>query len=266
EVRGRVLDPDGQPVPGARLVFVYSPVEKGPEKVWATSSPDGRFRFTVGKSFQDPLLENPWDHTFVVAVAEGYGFAWARVRPDRRGGLTLRLVRDDLPIQGRVLDLEGQPVAGATVRLEPDLFVPTRGDLADWLKALEADKRDADLTGLRSPAFATLFPPVQTGAEGRFQIKGIGRERVVCLRVEGPTIATQQVRARPRPAATTRSAPQGAPFTFLVVPTRPVVGVVRDKDTGKPLAGVTVRSHDWNSLVRTTTDKDGRYRLLGLPK
>jgi Carboxypeptidase regulatory-like domain len=67
-----------------------------------------------------------------------------------------------------------------------------------------------------------------------------------------------------RPAATTRSAPPGAPFDLLVVPTKPVVGVVRDKDTGKPLAGVTVRSHD--GLVRTTTDKDGRYRLVGLPK
>jgi RNA polymerase sigma factor (sigma-70 family) len=266
EVRGRVLDPDGQPVTGAKLVFVYGLVEQAPEKVRATSSPDGRFHFTVGKSFQDPLLENPWDHTFVVAVAEGYGFAWARVRPDTPGELTLRLVKDDLPIQGRVIDLQGKPVAGATVRIEPDLFVPPRGDLAEWLKALQANKRDADLTGLHSTAFATLFPPVQTGADGRFQIKGIGRERVVCLRAEGPTIATQQVRAMTRPPATTRSAPQGAPFDLLVMPTRPVVGVVRDKDTGKPLAGVTVRSHDWLGLVRTTTDKDGRYRLVGLPK
>src|SRR5262249_29961642 len=179
-----------------------------------------------------------WDHTFVVAVAEGYGFAWARVRPDKPGELTLRLVRDDLPIQGRVIDLQGKPVAGATVRIEPELFVPARGDLAAWLAALEANKPDADLIGLHSPAFATLFPPVQTGADGRFRIKGIGRERVVCLRVEGPTIATRQVRAMTRPPATTRSAPPGAPFTLLAVPTRPVVGLVRDKDTGKPLAGV----------------------------
>jgi len=56
------------------------------------------------------------------------------------------------------------------------------------------------------------------------------------------------------------------------MPTKPVVGVVRDKDTGKPLAGVRVRSHriagaiDLNGLVRTTTDKEGRYRLIGLPK
>jgi RNA polymerase sigma factor (sigma-70 family) len=270
EVRGRVLDPDGQPVAAARLWFVYATVDKAPEKGWATSSPDGRFHFTVERSVQDPVLENPWDHTFVLAAAEGYGLAWARVRSDKPGELTLRLVKDDLPIQGRVIDLQGKPVAGATVRIDLGVFVPTKGDLTEWLKALEANQRDLgnmdwnDFTSLNSAAFATLFPPVQTGADGRFQIKGIGRERVVGLRVEGPTIATQQVRAMTRPPATTRSAPQGAPSDLLVMPTRPVVGVVRDKDTGRPLAGVTVRSLD--GLVHTTTDKDGRYRLVGLPK
>ena len=54
--------------------------------------------------------------------------------------------------------------------------------------------------------------------------------------------------------------------------TRPVVGVVRDKDSGEPLAGVIVQSYlfggadDYNGTVRTATDKEGRYRLVGLPK
>jgi protocatechuate 3,4-dioxygenase beta subunit len=273
QVSGRVLDPAGRPVTGARLVFVYPSPEQAPERVRATSTADGGFRFSLPRDIDEEAWSgNPWDHTYVVAVAEGYGFAWARVRPDRPGELTLRLVKDDLPIQGRVIDLQGKPVAGATVRINPDLFVSTTGDLGDWLKALAANKQDADLTGFHSAAFATLFPPVQTGADGRFQIKGIGRERVVCLRVEGPTIATQEFRAMTRPAATIKSAPQGAPSDLLVMPTRPIVGVVRDKDTGKPLAGVRVRSHqiagvtDWNGLLRTTTDKDGRYCLVGLPK
>src|SRR5262249_26271621 len=160
------------------------------------------------------------------------------------------------------------------VRIDHELFVPTKGDLADWLEALGAHKRDpghmdkADFTDLSSAALATLFPPVKTGADGRFQIKGIGSERVVSLRVEEPTIATQQVKAMTRPAARTRLAPHGAPFDLLALPTKPVVGVVRDKDSGKPLAGVTVRSHrivgasDLNGLVRTTTDREGRYRLV----
>src|SRR5581483_8201764 len=68
----------------------------------------------------------------------------------------------------------------------------------------------------------------------------------------------------------------GANFEILTQPTKPVVGVVRDRDTGKPLAGVTITPNkitnpfgimNYNSwLIRTTTDKDGRYRLVGLPK
>jgi RNA polymerase sigma factor (sigma-70 family) len=258
EVRGRVLDPDGKPVPGAKLVFVYASAEKAPAKIWATSAAGGGFQFSVARSIEDAAWDgNAWDQTYVVAAAEGHGFAWARVRPGASGDLTLRLVKDDEPIRGRVLDLEGKPVVGATVRIEDELLVPAGG---------------ADLTSLHSAAFATLFPAVKTGADGRFQVPGVGRERVAALRVEGPTIATQQVKAVARPAGKAVAQPRGVPFDLLAVPTRPVVGVVRDKETGKPLAGVVVRSYkvggaeDFNGLVRTTTDKDGRYRLVGLPK
>ena len=56
-------------------------------------------------------------------------------------------------------------------------------------------------------------------------------------------------------------------------PTKPIVGVVRDKDTKKPLAGITIRSDKLpgspfrgEDIVQTTTDAEGRYRLTGMPK
>src|SRR5207248_11498297 len=67
----------------------------------------------------------------------------------------------------------------------------------------------------------------------------------------------------------------GAGFRHAAAPTKPIVGVVRDKDTKKPLAGVTIRSHALTispssyrefDLVRTTTDAQGRYRLTGMPQ
>jgi RNA polymerase sigma factor (sigma-70 family) len=259
EVRGRVLDPDGKPVTGARLVFVYASTERAPDKIWATSAADGVFQFSVARSIEDAAwYGNAWDQTYVVAAAEGHGLACAHVRPETAGDLTLRLVKDDEPLRGRVLDLEGKPVVGATVRIDDELMVP-------------ADK-GTDRTSLHSAAFATLFPPVKTGADGRFQINGIGRERAATLRVEGPTIATQRVQAMTRPADKAGAGPRGVPVGLVAVPTRPVVGTITDKETGKPLAGVVVRSYaiggaeDFNGLVRTTTDKDGHYRLLGLPK
>jgi len=59
-------------------------------------------------------------------------------------------------------------------------------------------------------------------------------------------------------------------FRLAAAPTKPIVGVVRDRDTKKPLAGVTIQSHAIGmvgfDIARTTTDAEGRYRLAGLPK
>jgi hypothetical protein len=64
-----------------------------------------------------------------------------------------------------------------------------------------------------------------------------------------------------------------ASFRHPAAPTRPVVGIVRDKDTSKPLAGVTVQCYQLANyplfgidIIRTRTDEQARYRLTGLPK
>jgi hypothetical protein len=65
----------------------------------------------------------------------------------------------------------------------------------------------------------------------------------------------------------------GTTFTHAAAPTKPVIGVVKDKDTGKPLPGVRIASdrtaefpvNGFNG-IETTTDDQGRYRLNGLPK
>ena len=64
----------------------------------------------------------------------------------------------------------------------------------------------------------------------------------------------------------------GARFDHVAAPTRPIVGTVRDKDTGAPIPGVQITGmpNIPNSLIPTpgveaTTDAQGRYRLDGLP-
>jgi RNA polymerase sigma factor (sigma-70 family) len=302
-VSGRVLNPDGKPVKGARLIFVHDALSgRVPQKVWATSAADGGFRFTLHKTPVDDFgWESPREHACVMAAAQGYGFAVARLGQAEAAALTLRLVKDDLPVRGRVLNLEGKPVAGVRVRindLEPlnaaPLYTPKEGDLTAWLTALKANQQDpwdlerTHLTELYSPAFDLLFRPVTTGADGRFQLRGLGRERLAHLRLEGPTIATEVVNVMTRPGKAirrplSRRYPKGQTITYygaaleiVATPTKPVVGVVRDRDTGKPLAGVTVEPNkitnpfqiaNYNAgLIRTTTDKEGRYRLVGLPK
>jgi hypothetical protein len=238
----------------------------------------------------------------VMAAAEGYGFAVARLsKPEAASGLTLRLVKDDVPIRGRVLSLEGKAIAGVRVGVndfEPlnqaPLYAPKKGDLTAWLAAAKAPNKDAwelernYFTELYCRAPDLFFPPVKTDQDGRFVMRGIGRERLVHLRLEGPTIATEIVSVMTRQSEKVcvplsvhnpsigSITYHGAAFEVLVQPTKPVVGIVRDKDTGKPLAGVTITPNkitnpygiaNFNAgLVRTTTDKEGRYRLIGLPK
>ncbi len=65
----------------------------------------------------------------------------------------------------------------------------------------------------------------------------------------------------------------GNGFDHIAAPGRPIVGVVRDKDTGKPIPGAMVTSYQRAGShisavtdLRTVADKNGRYCLLGMPK
>ena len=113
---------------------------------------------------------------------------------------------------------------------------------------------------------------VTTDAEGRFRLTGIGRDRIVDIAVEGPTIQSATITAMTRDAAAV-STPKdafaartvyGATFDHLIPPGRALTGVVRDKRTGQPMAGVRVGGTETNA--RTTTDAEGRYTLPGFPK
>ncbi len=61
----------------------------------------------------------------------------------------------------------------------------------------------------------------------------------------------------------------GPTFDHLVGPTRPIVGTIRDRVTGKPVAGAFVNGSAggwWGNYILTKTDKDGRYRIIGVAK
>jgi RNA polymerase sigma factor (sigma-70 family) len=96
---GRVLDPDGMLVADAKLHLIVQDWRRKPLQVQTTSG--------------------PWRRSWIVAVAEGFGPAMsAPGELASSGDLTLRLAKDDVPIQGRILDLEGKPIAGVTVRVD----------------------------------------------------------------------------------------------------------------------------------------------------
>jgi RNA polymerase sigma factor (sigma-70 family) len=246
-VSSRVLDPDGKPVPGAQISMHHK------ERV--RTGPDGRFRFSFAKAEANEANGNwrpdSWPGSQIVAAAPGYGPEWTTIGTLARGNVTLRLVKDDVAIIGCVKDLQGKPVVGASVWVA-------------WLKK-------ADDTLLVQHAWAGLTPNVATDKHGRFTLHGIGRDRTAVLRVAGPNIEYKH-----EIPVVTRSLVDGKParsvsVEVIALPSKPIEGVVRARDTGKPLAGVEVgaRLADVPLIVYhhvATTDANGRYRITGMPK
>jgi hypothetical protein len=289
-VCGTVLDPDGKPVAGAKVSYQQRPYHIEPTAFYAPVSGntdgDGRFRLSVTICGRTPVRPFTPIGT-LTAFAPGYAPAGIHVgAPEHLKDFTLHLVKDDVPIDGKIIDLQGKPVAGITVRL---LNIRTNlSDLQPWLDAIR-DNRELPHQGYLGIFFtaaqAGLNRTAVTDADGRFRLTGAGRERIVALRLDGPTIESEYLFVMTRLGKTFRIGNSrywhpswgpdlihGARFEYAVAPARPVEGVVWDLDTGKPIAGATVRCrietpYDWDpEYIIATTDAAGRYRLVGHPR
>jgi hypothetical protein len=327
EARGRVLDPDGKPVAGARLYLGhYGPNGEVAVTEKAKSDVDGRFAFRfpksqLSKAHPDRLIgrtfgavspewfePRPTDEPNpaftpvgqVIAVGEGYGCDWARIDTAAPGTeLNLRLVKD-VPLSGRILDQDGKPVAGARLYLSS-----VQAYLGEKLEAaLARFHKSNDLPGGQKRWGGPLpgqARAVTTGPDGRFRMAGLGGERYVSLYIEGPGIAytdfqvitrlgdmvvgPDKIKVDPRTRGVdkreiidvTPNKVYGATFRHLAASSRPIRGVVTDKVTGKPLAGVMIRVAPRNEplgvgtplvdfMLTTHTDGQGRYEVVGCPK
>jgi len=122
ELRGLVLDPDGRPAAGAEIFVGARFNSKRPDEGLprrAVAGPDGRFGFTMEQKELEPDLPSTGsglENRVIGAVARGFGPGWTRISSEgARGEFTISLRRDDVPISGRVIDLEGRPIRGLRV-------------------------------------------------------------------------------------------------------------------------------------------------------
>jgi len=129
-----------------------------------------------------------------------------------------------------------------------------------------------------------LPAPATTNAEGRFEIAGLGADRLAILEISGPNVVKHVIsvvtRDIPPVDAQHLSYPgyrshvhYGATFKHVVEPGLTVTGIVRDVETNQPLANafVTVEIGAGfptviEGMLNAKTDDQGRYRIDGLPK
>jgi beta-lactamase regulating signal transducer with metallopeptidase domain/protocatechuate 3,4-dioxygenase beta subunit len=306
-VRGRVVDPDGKPVAGATVttsrsrrggIGPYGWDADRQEIDRTVSGTAGRFTLAIVEttpvSDEEPGSPDHWSLPGIVAWAPGFGPAWPKtLAKEVTEDKPIQLVPDDVPITGRLVDLEGRPISGASIRVD-SLWVPESAEEIDrWRATVERDPATADrplshyfpirekLAGTE-PAIASSRST--TDAEGRFRLSGLGRDRLAILEITGATIATRraQVVTRRMNGIVGRHLDEpyvedptyyGASPTIVVEPARPIEGVVFDADSKAPISGAIVTAAQLagspmgiEGLIATRTDAQGKYRLAGLPK
>jgi RNA polymerase sigma factor (sigma-70 family) len=287
---GRVVDPDGKPVANAKVTYLQEPLHGDPQALYPDPSTgvtdaDGKFRFTARLHGKNNSGHEPIGRLSAVApgfAPGGYGAGM----PESLADLTIKLPKDDVPIECRFLNLEGRPVAGITVRCAA-VIVTQNNDLGPWLKDLMENKLLPGATnpGMEIPASQLGITSTTTsGPDGRVRLTGIGCGRIASVRIDGPGIESRLVWVMTHDHATVH-VPQhknafslfaddpvfGCKSDIVVGPCTPIEGVVTDFDTGKPIAGATVFNrldvpYGWDpEQVETRTDGQGRYRLIGRP-
>jgi RNA polymerase sigma factor (sigma-70 family) len=275
-LRGRVLGVDGKPFSGASLILLSK--ENRPIELGSTRS-NGEF-----------AVKAPNAHRLnLVARAEGFGIDFRPIAPeDKSSAIELRLVQDR-PVQGRLIDMQGKPVAGARVRVKYiGAFVDDSVDsfLAAWKKMDEFVGLPATKKGIWQDC-APMFPAT-TDADGRFTLRGLGEERIVGLEFSGAGIADGSgwVVTRqgfdPKPYNAARRANSnkgnegllslwqlfGPEPAFVMEAEKPIRGTLVAADTGKGRPGVevwvsTMDNFPTQTELKGTTDASGRYEIHG---
>ena len=220
----------------------------------------------------------------VVATLDGYGPAVAEP-PANDGSLTLRLAPDDVPIVGRIVDRDGRPVAGATVRSGRSVAPRgrprplARGDPArgaafpDTYRRLSSGglaARSSRSSGRRRPGPTAGSASTGSAASGSPGSGSRGRRSRRPFPTPGPGPAKRSASASSPGSGTddrlapstarrsTRSSGRGGPSSAPSATPTP----------GRRSPGRSSRARSPRQPghhVATTTDAEGRYRLTGLP-
>jgi beta-lactamase regulating signal transducer with metallopeptidase domain/protocatechuate 3,4-dioxygenase beta subunit len=289
-IQGSVLDSAGEPLEDATVRLVqpsWNPEIEDKLVGETRSDKKGRFAFSYLRSQVTVPTRRPEECVVVCGFKPGYGIDWDwRINISPREQSELRLFVNDVAITGRLVDLEGRPLAGVRVDCR-EVIRPHGENLSTFIDAVKCGDLSAAAKCLQYPLspLTTGLAPQRTDADGRFRLAGVGPEKVARLVFEGPSIARAAVTAVTRPLAplvqsgtipSTNSEPislVGADFEISLPPARAIEGVVRDPRTGAVLPNVSIQSFRFAGpfgsgvpQIRVVSDEQGHFRLDGMPK
>jgi hypothetical protein len=223
-ITGQVLLPDGTPAAGARVGAGGA----GTVPTWdeTTSGPDGSFRLAVAAGPESRSRS-------VIALKPGYALGWTQVTGTPPGPITVRLGDNPATYRGRVCDPDGNPLAGATVKVAALIRSDQNYSNSPYLRGSGAIVATTDPEGRYS------FPDLPAGYQLSLVVTGPRRAEVSqVVHVGGATLPT------------------------ILAPEATISGrVLRE---GQPVASIKVSISTGSELVQAVTDNQGAYRLNGL--
>jgi RNA polymerase sigma factor (sigma-70 family) len=257
-VSGRVLDANSKPLAGADVAVLGwrkvahrgGDLSSGGNEVLGRgkTDADGRFRLDVPRT-----SSQRFPAVTVVARGPDHGLGWHRLDLDaEKPTADVSLAREQV-IRGRFVDVQGAPAAGVTVRVV--MVGKSDGD---------------DFDGVSAPAETKDLPvwpkAAVTDKDGRFELRGVGRDMQVRLAISDDRFAAQGF-----DVAT--DAKEGAK-EFNPPPLEPahvIEGTITYADTGKPAPGARLTVYagksEIDSLFGTDAKADdkGRFRINPTP-
>jgi len=161
-VSGRVLGPDGEPMPGATALLSYLSTEPWRVVVSHTTDDTGAFSFSVDDAA-------PLQPATVAGMKPSFAIAWASCQHGDR--IDLQVSRQTVTCRGVCIDVDGNPLSGSTVALT-DIIRPYENH---WSQHELSLNLTAD-----SPIIAT------TDEHGAFAISDLPPGSTIGLRASAP--------------------------------------------------------------------------------
>ena len=267
-VVGRVLDPRGNPVPGASVVvharslaFRRAPYTSRFKLIPlgdARADSSGRFRIDAHRT-----SSSQHESFGAVALAPGYGVGWVELDPDDDQPTADISLRPEQVMHGRLFDVQGRPV--------PDVRVSVMSISSDAARARAELHHSSVHRRIDGVAYgdrdANDFPawprPITTDSEGRFTMRGVGQNLHARLIVGHPRFAHDRIEVK-------TDDPSGSTtLTAALVPPQILNVRVTYADTGQPVphAPLQVRASRGSFLLvdESETDAEGKARINSYP-